>query len=208
MGIENFSGGLVALNSDYVHDCGECLNTGAWNVTNSYINTDAVLPNTPNGDEHTEDVYFDYNIPSPYATFTHDTMLNPHAETAVVFWDNTRGGACSGGLNVTNSLLAGGGYTIYTCGGDKSSSAGTSETDIQNNRFARCTTGQLSYNSSTGGTACQGASSYGVGAGADGFGYWPNGGYYGSSDIAYCPGTANQTWSNNVWDNNNASLGC
>jgi Domain of unknown function (DUF4082) len=208
MGVFNGSGGVVTLNDDYVHDCGECLNTGAWDVNNSYITSDAVLPNTPDGSEHSEDVYFDYNTPSPYATFNHDTLLNPHAETAVIFWDNTLGGACRGGLNVTNSLVAGGGFMIYSCGGNKSTGPGSSETDIENNRFARCVTGPLHYNAGTGGTACQAAGGYGVGAGADSNGYWPRGGYYGSFDIPYCPGVPNQTWANNVWDNNNTSAGC
>ena len=79
---------------------------------------------------------------------------------------------------------------------------------ITGNRFARCTTGPFKYNSSTGGTACQGATGSAIGAGADSHGYWPQGSYFGIAKSVYCPPTAGQEWSSNVWDHNGAAVSC
>jgi hypothetical protein len=85
---------------------------------------------------------------------------------------------------------------LYT--NSSSTSIGSSTMDITGNRFARCTSSDA-YNATTGGTACSG--------GTDGFGYWPQGGYFGVDSWTYCTGTA-QTWTNNVWDDNNAPVSC
>jgi hypothetical protein len=92
--------------------------------------------------------------------------------------------------------VAGGGYTLYPQG--NSNSVGSSTMDISDNRFARCLTASV-HNE---GTECEG--------GADSHGYWPLSGYYGvvDSEAIYCPPDSGQTWSGNVWDDNNESVGC
>jgi len=47
-----------------------------------------------------------------------------------------------------------------------------------------------------------------VPSGTDKFGYYPFGGYYGGIVDVSCPPTSGQTWSNNVWDDNNAAIAC
>ena len=77
-------------------------------------------------------------------------------------------------------MLAGGGYTLYPAG--NSTSAGTGTMDIENNRFARCTS-----------QTCPDTS------GDD-----PQGGYFGIA--AYCWKGTNQTWQNNVWDDDVSTI--
>jgi hypothetical protein len=146
--------------------------------------------------------------PAPYVTFEHDTLLNPHNETSVIFGNGVEGQPCATTLTVKDSLLAGGGEAITTCGGNKTSGAGTSEIRIENNRFARCKTRPITLNPSTGGYTCGGTMSYTMHAGADRSGYWPRGGYYAPNNIQYCPPRNGQTWTNNVWDDNGATLNC
>jgi hypothetical protein len=208
LGIKNWSGQPATLSFDDLSDCGVCIDGGPWTVEDSYVISDAVLTPGASGPEHTEAVYYDNDVPAPYLTFNHDTMLNPHGETAVIFGDNSVGGACKVHLTVKHSLLAGGGYTIYTCGGSKSTSAGTSAIDVEGNRFARCRTSPVTFNVSTGGYACRGSTAYRVGSGADERGYWPRGGYYGPNDVAYCPPLRGQTWTGNVWDDDGRPVRC
>jgi hypothetical protein len=80
--------------------------------------------------------------------------------------------------------------------------------NISNDRFARCTTPPLKYNSGTGGTACGGATGSSIGSGADAHGYWPKSGYFGTALSSYCPPISGQTWSGNVYDDNGAAVPC
>jgi hypothetical protein len=224
-GVENFSGNAATLQHDDVRDFGETLNSGNWNVSDSYIFTTngsfayngsgAPGPCTSQCPESTQDVYFNA---ATTATFTHDTMLNPHGEDiltgsdqsggegAVIFGDDYTGAPCSQVLTVTNSLLAGGDSVITTCGNGKAPSAGTSNLDIGDNDYARCTTATIGYSPSgdTNSVACQGAtvpatassSGAGVFPGADSQGYAPNGGGRLVNAIQYCVGTV----SGNYWD--------
>jgi hypothetical protein len=115
----------------------------------------------------------------------HDTLLNPHDQTADVFGGNDYGNET--GLTITNNLLTGGGYMVY---GGAIGSAGASTTDvtITGNRFARCLTPSFSDGY---GMKCKG--------GADANGYWPQGGYYG---VAAYVDKSVTTWSGNYWDDN------
>jgi hypothetical protein len=180
---------------DYIQNCGECVH-GAWTLTNSYVIVNGTLPNCGSEcPDHYEDIYCNDD------TFVanHDVLLNPYNQTATLFCDtnNGSGGAAMNHITLTNSLIAGGGYSLYPQG--NSSSVGSSTMDISNNRFGRCLTAQV-YESHSGGTACSG--------GADSNGYWPFGGYYGIDAYVYCPPTSGQEWSNNVWDDNNEAIGC
>jgi hypothetical protein len=174
---------------DYIFNCGECVH-GTWKLTNSYVTSNATIST-----DHYEDIYCND------MTFVaeHDVLLNPHEQTANLFCDTNdgSGGAADDHITLTNSLLAGSGYSVYPQG--NSSSVGSSTMNISDNRFARCLTSQV-YNSESGGTDCSG--------GADSFGYYPFGGQYGVDAYVYCPPTSGQVWSGNVWDNNDETIGC
>jgi hypothetical protein len=174
---------------DYIANCGECVH-GEWTLTNSYVTANANIDNA-----HYEDIYCNDT------TFIaeHDVLINPHEQTANLFCDtnNGNGGPADDHITLKNTLLAGGGYSIYPQ--SSSTSVGTSTMNITGNRFARCHSAEV-YEPSSGGTSCRN--------GADAFGIWPFGGYYGTDAWIYCPPTKGQEWSNNVWDDNNETIGC
>jgi hypothetical protein len=184
----NYSNSSTSADYDYIYNCGECVH-GAWTLTNSYVTSNANISGA-----HYEDIYCSDE------TFVaeHDVLINPHEQTANLFCnaDGGGGGPADNHITLTNSLLAGAGYSLYPQG--NSTSVGTSTMKIVGNRFARCTTATVVNNE--GDATCSG--------GSDANGYWPNGGYYGIDAYTYCPPTAGQEWSNNVWDNNNESVGC
>lgn len=198
--LANVSGGSATAAADYVYNCGECVWGGPWTVTDSYVITNGMRGT----DDHLEDLY----CSDESVTMIHDTLLNPADQNSVIFCDTHGGGGgpCDNHIVLTNSLLAGGGFVIYTCG--NASRAGSSTMRISNDRFARCTTPPFRYNSRTGGTACQGASGSSIGSGSDAHGYWRKGGYFGTALSTYCPPASGQTWSNNVWDDNGAEVPC
>ena len=193
--------GSGTIDHVYAYDCGECIHDGPWTVSDSYIESNgADFGNGYSGDagqgpeDHHEDVYL------ATSTFVgnHDTILNPFGETATVFGDTyNNGGVCGNHITITNSLLAGGGYVVYTCGSQ--TSAGASTMNVSNNRFARCLTTPV-FDMASGGTACAG--------GQDSHGYWPNGGYFGIDAYTNCPPTSGQAWSDNVWDDDGGTVGC
>jgi hypothetical protein len=165
---------------------------------------------------HNEDVY----LSDSSITILHDTLLNAQGQTAVLFGDNNGGACCIAANNhwiVKNSLLAGGGFMAYW--NAKSNSVGSSTMDVENNNWARCTTKPAVAGD---GEECNhvdaGAAGwvpFGQSAGADSHGYFPNGGYYPSGlqtggDLAYgyCPPTAGQIFTANVWDDNGAPVSC
>jgi hypothetical protein len=182
----------------YMHNCDECVEY-ANSVTNSYFMIDAVRSGA-----HYEAYYGSDST----VDFEHDTILNPHEQTGAFLVDTGGGStnaACDNRVTLNNSLLAGGGFTIYPCA--NSSGAGTSNVVIKNNRFARCTT-QPTYQSGSG-FLCTG---YGDTTGngdvvntPDKNGYFPNGGYFGLDAYIYCNNT---TWTNNVWDDNGRTVPC
>jgi len=102
---------------------------------------------------------------------------------------------------VSHSLLAGGGYLIYTCA--HATGVGSSRMTFTDNDIARC--GQRpTYQPATGGRTCGH-----IDAAADnGRGYWPLGGYFGVSSSIYCPPTPAQIWSRNFWDDTGRPVGC
>jgi hypothetical protein len=202
--------GQGTLKHDYLLNCGECIWGSPFTVSDSYVNTNAqdysggYSGGAPVGSlDHMEALYCSDGT----ETLTHDTLLNPQDQTAAIFCDTHygQGGSCDNHISLTNSLAAGGGFTLYPCG--NASSVGSSTMNITGNRFARCITPPLTYNPSTGGTACQGSTGTAAGSGADSSGYWPFGGYFGLDAYIFCTGTG-QTWSGNVWDDNNAGAGC
>jgi hypothetical protein len=198
--IANDSRSIASVTSTYAYNCGECIWNGPWTISDSFVITNGMDGTS----DHLEDVY----LSDSSATLNHDVLLDPSWQNSTVFGDTQwgSGGPCDNHWTITNSLLAGGGFLIYTCG--NASSTGSSTMNISNNRFARCTTGPFRYNRGTGGTACQGSADKAIGAGSDSHGYWPDGGYFGIDAWTYCPPKSNQTWSGNVWDDNGAPAGC
>jgi hypothetical protein len=186
--------GTVA-DHDYIENCGECVH-GPWTLTNSYVIVNGTVPNCGSEcPDHYEDIYCN----STTFVAEHDVLLNPQGQTATLFCDTNggEGGPGNDHITLTNSLIAGGGYSIYPQG--NSTSVGSSTMNVSNNRFARCLTAEV-YEPQSGGTSCKG--------GADLNGYWPSGGYYGVAAYIYCPPTKGQIWSDNVWDDNEESVGC
>jgi hypothetical protein len=174
---------------DYIFNCGECVH-GTWKLTNSYVTSNATIST-----DHYEDIYCNDT------TFVaeHDVLINPHEQTANLFCDtnNGGGGPADDHITLTESLLAGAGYSIYPQG--NSNSVGSSTMNISGDRVARCLTAEV-YNKASGGTYCSG--------GAESNGIYPFGGQYGVDAYVYCPPTSGQVWSDNVWDNNDETIGC
>jgi hypothetical protein len=197
--ITNNSGTTATVSGTYVYNCGECIWGSGFVLQRSYVISNGMQGTS----DHMEALYCSDGT----ETLDQDVLLNPQDQTAALFCDTHygQGGGCDNHITITNSLLAGGGYTLYPCG--NASSVGTSSMNISSNRFARCTTPPINYNPGTGGNACQGSTGTTIGSGADAHGYWPHGGYFGTNTSTYCTGSG-QVWSGNVWDDNGASLGC
>jgi hypothetical protein len=170
-------GSHITLEGDYFVGCADCVEYGNPTIRDSYI----AITNIFSG-AHAEDVY----IWNEAVTVEHSTLLNAEGQTATVFGD-------SGGnqFTVKNSLLAGGGFLLYPQANNTAPADAT--TTITGNRFARCL-GGAHYESSSGGTTCTGST--------DSNGYFPLGGYYGVG--AYFSGPT--VWSDNVWDDNGATV--
>jgi hypothetical protein len=190
-------GALNTFSHLYMFNCDECIQYGD-KVTDSYILVNAVAPGAHYEAFYTSDATVD---------FEHDTFLNPHPQTATVFFDvnGGSGAGCDNNVTINNSLLAGGGFLFYLCNG--STSVGTSKSSITNNRFARCTTQPTISTSS--GYMCQGVGNPNVTPDEivtpDKNGYFPNGGFFGTDSAIYCSAV---TWSNNAWDDNGRTVPC
>jgi hypothetical protein len=101
--------------------------SGPARVSDSLIEANGTIPG-----EHYEDIY--YGGGGGPLIVNHDTMLNPHEQTAVVFASVDFGDQTV--LSITNNLMAGGGYVIY---GGASGSAGKviGPVTVTGNRFSR-----------------------------------------------------------------------
>jgi Collagen triple helix repeat (20 copies) len=161
--------------SDLMTNCNECIH-GGWNVQNSYA-----ISNGENGG-HTETWFT-----GGESIAEHDTLLNPNKQTAVFEGSGTS-------VKLTNSLLAGGGYTLY-------GRAGGSSFEVVNNRFARkvCTKAIINDVEARGGHECSGEPGekvnwYDSGEGSGGF--FPYGGFFGLTDGSF------SKWEGNYWDDN------
>jgi hypothetical protein len=149
-------------------------------VKDSYMVVDAALPGS-----HDENIY----VWCTTVNVDHSTLINHHEQTATVFGDTLD---CEGNrFTVTNSLLAGGGFTLYPQAASEDHPVPNAKTTVTGNRFARCQGGKV-YNDDSGGTACKG--------GADPHGLFPYGGYFGVL-AGYFRGK-DQVWKKNVWDDN------
>ncbi len=182
----------LALTRVYIVNFADPLE-GPATITDSYLDSNGTYGSGSNV-AHIEDVY----VSDGTVSVTHSVLLNPSGQTATVFMDTSGGGAQIAGddhLVITGSLLAGGGWTLYPSA--KSTAVGTGTMNISNNRFARCLTSPVFDGS---GTTCKG--------GADSHGYFPGCGYYGVAADLYCPPTTGQSWSGNVWDDDDSQVAC
>jgi hypothetical protein len=177
------TGGTLTIEGAYLHACdSNVYAVGPTTLKNSYgIGAIAI------SEDHVENIYFNETS----FTAIHDTLLNPVEQTAVIF-GNSGGGSdvtnCSNKLTLLESLIAGGGYTIYPCA--HAAQAGTSSFRAEGNHFARCVSAE-GYEPDGGTHPCTG--------GADTSGYYPKSGSYGMATNYF---SAVTTWRNNVWDNN------
>ncbi|MCW2980949.1 MAG: hypothetical protein JWO14_2676, partial [Solirubrobacterales bacterium] len=181
------TGGSLKIEDSYLHACdGNIYSQGPTVLKDSYGITKFVISS-----DHIENVYTN----ETRFTAIHDTLLNPIDQTAVIFGnsgDGTDVTNCSNQITIKESLLAGGGYSLYPCA--HSTQPGSSSLVVEGNHFARCVTKE-GYEPDGGTHPCVG--------GADASGYYPNSGSFGIAAYYY-PGTG--TWRGNVWDNNLAKV--
>ncbi|MGN6870631.1 MAG: PKD domain-containing protein [Solirubrobacteraceae bacterium] len=171
----------------------------------SLIQDNYIVANGYMSGNHSEDVY---ESQVAGITINHNTLLNPFDQSGVIFGD-TLGQACQNQFAITNNLMAGAGYVLYSC--SSASGAGTSKLVFTGNDIARCD-GTSTYDSSLGGDYCGSTapsnSGSSTGAGSDPHGYWPQGGFFGLVDDTYCSGGGGVTWSRNFWDDTGAGVSC
>jgi hypothetical protein len=175
------TGAAVTIEATYMHACdGNIYAAGPTVLKDSYGVAKIEI-----SADHIENIYFNETSFSA----VHDTLLNPVNQTAVIF-GNSGGGTdvtnCSNQLTVQESLLAGGGYSLYPCA--HSSQPGSSTLNILGNHFARCLSAPT-YEANGGHHPCS--------AGFDTNGYYPGSGSYGIATDYYV-GTG--IWRGNVWD--------
>jgi hypothetical protein len=177
------TGGTLTIEGAYLHACdSNVYAVGPTTLKNSYGIAGLVI-----SEDHVENIYFNETS----FTAIHDTLLNPIEQTAVIF-GNSGGGTdvtnCSNQLTILESLIGGGGYTLYPCA--HAARAGTSSLKVEGNHFARCVSAE-GYDPSGGTHPCV--------SGADGSGYYPKSGSYGIATDYF---SAVSIWRGNVWDNN------
>jgi hypothetical protein len=188
-GIRNTYGGQINVDHVYQHGNIDALcNCGNADIEDSYSIIHLAIAN-----DHLENLYTD----DATLTARHNTLLNTAPQTANIFANtgNGSGGACRNQLTITDNLFAGGGFTLYPCG--NATSVGTSRMDVERNHFSRCLTPE----------GQGGGGTWFCASGADSHGYYPRGGSFGHNANAYCT-AAGQIWAGNVWDDNNATVGC
>jgi phage baseplate assembly protein gpV len=178
-GIRNEAGGTLDLDRVYQHGTIDALcYCGNATIRNSYSKISMSIAG-----DHLENIYTD----NATLVATHNTLLNDQPQTADIF-ANTNNGSdapCKNHLTISDNLLAGGGFAIYACA--HGTSEGSSAVSITGNRIARCGRG----------AAVQGGGGTWVCPhGADSFGYFPNGGSFGTVAAWY----PNTVWRGNVWD--------
>jgi hypothetical protein len=109
-----------------MYDCTECF-TGPGVLVDSFLEDNGTISG-----EHYEDVY--YGGGEGALVIEHDTMLNPHSQTAVIFASVDFGNQTT--LTIADNLLAGGGYVIYG-GGSGSGGKVLGPVSVTDNRFSR-----------------------------------------------------------------------
>lgn len=155
---------------------------GGWSGFAGSIENSYFLASDLISQDHVENIYDSSEGATEKLIVHHNTILDPIDQTANIFLGIFKG--YKGESTVTDNLMAGGGYPIY---------AGDRPITFKENRFARCKTTEVAKE---GGFICKG--------GADSHGYFPRGGFFGVCALFEDKVT---TQSNNVWDDNNESIG-
>lgn len=196
----------LTADHDFLYNCSECVHNDGWTLENSEVLAngrpcEGYAGHTCLGaPDHTEDVYCDTGP----ETVRHDTLFNPNYQTAIVFCNTNNGEGsrpCANQLSITDNLMAGGGFVLYSCA--HASSLGSSRLDFRGNDLARCGR-RLVYQAATGGRTCGRLNR----AATNGRGYWPQGGYYGISAYTFCAPLPGQRWVGNFWDDNHGVVRC
>jgi hypothetical protein len=126
-GVKNNSNDELTMERDY----GQCLDDilhGSGTIKDSYAIDNANIPN-----DHYEPIAYDGGGGS--ITIDHNTLLNPHDQTAAVFVTCYFGPVTT--ETIDNNLMAGGGYVIYGPEGNGACSSATGHQEVKNNRFSR-----------------------------------------------------------------------
>jgi hypothetical protein len=124
--VNDISGNITSVTEDHVYAYNvDRILVGPGTVTNSFA-----LGNANIGGEHYENVYEG----SGSVTLDHNTLFNPHNQTASIFLSTDFGPL--GNVRITNNLLAGGDYILY---GDATNvmDAGIASETVTGNRFSR-----------------------------------------------------------------------
>lgn len=185
------------LVKDALWNCVECINGSA--ETSETL----IISNAEGEGVHTEDDYINGGV----FTANKDTLLNPKAQTAIVF-SNT----CGPEVRITNGLIAGAGQMLQWC---KEVTGAGGALEVVDNHFARCTN-----NISGTPKRCKSpkaweekAAAAGISVSGEEEGFFPFGQANEDELVGCggvdCPGEASGgtfTWSGNVWDNNLAEV--
>ena len=175
---EAYVPGLVMIR-DRIENCGDCLETNG-TLSESYVYNNGQT--AKHSTVHYEDWYMP---PGKTVSINDSTLFNTENQTAVIFLE---GYANSGTVaTIANSFLAGGGFIVHASG----------TLTFTGNRIARCLKPSVIGESS--GHYCEPGSDANRYAGTDAHGFFPNGGYFGVSDLT---GVSSKTWTGNFWDNN------
>jgi hypothetical protein len=126
MSVYNESGDQLTMDHVQSYNADRILQ-GAGTVQNSYCLDNADIPS-----EHYDCIY--YGGGDGKLVVNHNTLLNPHSQTSAVFPINDFGNLTE--VQITNNVLAGGGYTLY--GGTSGSNGSvTGPETVENNRFSK-----------------------------------------------------------------------
>jgi len=137
----NASGDIV-LDHDYLHCAAEPMN-GLGTVTNSYIIADGDIPGA-----HYEAIYVPGGSTSP-TDIDHNTLLNPHSQTAGIFGDDHAWGPIHN-LTINDNLVADGGDNGAIATGQAGD--GNTNVTITNNRLSYVYDSSMSAGLSTAAT--------------------------------------------------------
>jgi hypothetical protein len=127
----NYANMNTTADHDYISDCGECFH-GPGTLTNSYVIANASINPGQSNEDHYEDIY--YGGGGGPLIVNHNTMLNPHNQTAVVFASVDFGDQTT--LSITNNLMAGGDYVLYG-GGSGGGGSVIGPVTVTGNRISR-----------------------------------------------------------------------
>jgi hypothetical protein len=126
-GVMNESGDQQTLLRDYA-TCIDDILHGSGTIKDSYSIDNANIPN-----DHYEPVAYDGGDGS--ITIVHNTLLNPHDQTAAVFVTCYFGPVTT--QTIDNNLMAGGDYVIYGPEGNGACNSQTGHQEVMGNRFSK-----------------------------------------------------------------------